>query len=439
METETQDPVTDTLPSFDNEAVQDLFEQRPAWLVRWGTTLLCGIVGALLLLGFFVYYPDLVRAPFRLTSSNAPKPVLAKTEGRLVALLVADNAQVRRGQPLAYLESTTDAPEALRLYAWLLSLRQQLEAADGSLPANVPDLPPLASGTQLGTLQADYAAFLQARAAYHDFQANGFYQRQRGILQQELQELQRSAQNLQEQRGLYQRDLELARKQYALNQDLYRQKVIPQAELRREESQLLAKELPLKQAEYAQQLNTSAQFQKNKELLELARQNAAEGRDFRQALNQLISRIETWQATYVLTATADGQLRFGSFLQEGQPIRLGQEVFYLAGSAQDEYGEVRLPQQNLGKVRVGQRVLIRFDSYPSAEFGVVNGRVSFISDVPHADGTFLAKVTLTEGLRTSYGKELSYRPGMTANAEIITSNSRLLMKLFARLKEGLSR
>ena len=230
----------------------------------------------------------------------------------------------------------------------------------------------------------------------------------------------------------------LAHQKYEIQQTLYNQKVIALADLRQEESQLLAKQLPLKQAEYAQQLNSSAQFSKNKELLEIERLGATQAGEYRQALNVLISRIEAWQAIYVLSATGTGHIRFGSFLQVGQPIRTGQEVFYLAGPAQEEFGEARLPQQNLGKVKSGQRVLIKFDSYPAAEFGVVNGRVAFVSEVPGGDGTFLAKITLPRGLATSYGKVLEYRPGMTANAEIVTDDSRLLLKLFARLKQAMS-
>ena len=425
------EPTAEALPSFENEAVQDLFEQQPSWVVRWGTTLLFGLVAALVLFTFFVRYPDLVRVPFRLTSSNAPKPVLAKTDGRLTRLVVADNAPVVQGQPLAYLESTADATEVAQLHAWLLRLRQQPTSAAGAALAPLP-------ATHLGPLQADYAAFLQARAAYQHFQANGFYQQQRVLLQREVGALARSARNLSDQRALYQRDQGLARQKYALQQNLYSQKVISLSDLRQEESQLLAKELPLKQAEYAQQLNTSAQFEKNKELLEIDRLGATQANDFRQALNVLLSRLEAWQATYVLSATGSGRLRFGSFLQVGQPIRTGQEVFYLAGPAQEEFGEAHLPQQNLGKVKPGQRVLIKFDSYPSAEFGVVPGRIAFLSEVPTSDGTYLAKVTLPQGLKTTYGKVLGYRPGMTANAEIVTDDSRLLLKLFARLKQALS-
>lgn len=424
------EPVSTPVPSFENEAVQDLFDQHPIWLVRWGTTLLFGLVGLLVVVSFFVRYPDLVQVPFRLTSSNAPKPIVAKTDGRLVRLLVPNNAIVTSGQPLAFLESTADASAISQLYTWLLNLRQNVQqGAPGALLAQLPP------STQFGELQANYASFLQAQATYQNFQANGFYQRQRTVIQQELAELKASAENLRAQQNLYRRDVELAKQKYDLNKELYQQKVIALADLRQEESQRLAKELPLKQAEYALHLNASAQFDKTKELLDIERLSAAQASEFNQALNLLISRVETWQARYVLSAPTAGQLRFGSFLQVGQFIRARQDVFYLSGPTQDEFGEVRLPQQNFGKVRLSQKVLIRFASYPAAEFGVVLGKVTFISAVPNPDGTFLAKIDLPHGLHTTYGRVLEYRTGMTANAEIVTDDSRLLLKIFARLEK----
>lgn len=47
----------------------------------------------------------------------------------------------------------------------------------------------------------------------------------------------------------------------------------------------------------------------------------------------------------------------------------------------------------------------------------------------------MAKVVLPTGLRTSYGKKMAYKTGMSASAEIIAEDSRLLQKLFYQLRK----
>ncbi|WP_245565030.1 hypothetical protein [Spirosoma spitsbergense] len=58
-----------------------------------------------------------------------------------------------------------------------------------------------------------------------------------------------------------------------------------------------------------------------------------------------------------------------------------------------------------------------------------------IADIPLNDSVFLARVQLPAGLKTTYGKSLAYRTGMSASADIITDDIRLLEKLFYQLRK----
>ncbi len=71
---------------------------------------------------WLIHYPDIIKAPFRLTSVDAPKAVYTRTEGKLIRLFVHDNTTVRKGALLAYLESTADHDEVLQLANHLDSL-----------------------------------------------------------------------------------------------------------------------------------------------------------------------------------------------------------------------------------------------------------------------------------------------------------------------------
>ena len=97
-------------------------------------------------------------------------------------------------------------------------------------------------------------------------------------------------------------------------------------------------------------------------------------------------------------------------------------------------GRASLPVNRSGKVRVGQRVIVRFANYPDQEFGIVNGRVSTISLVPTEDN-YMVEIAFPDGLTTNYGKNLPVSHEMKATAEIVTDDLRLIERFFQPLKK----
>lgn len=100
---------------------------------------------------------------------------------------------------------------------------------------------------------------------------------------------------------------------------------------------------------------------------------------------------------------------------------------------------ILLPAQGSGKVKVGQRALVRLIDFPDQEFGYLEGRVERISDTPNADGNYLVQIHLPNGLVTNYGVQLPTNRQMQGSADIIIEDIRLLVRLFPPLKSILSR
>ncbi|AQG78834.1 HlyD family efflux transporter periplasmic adaptor subunit [Spirosoma montaniterrae] len=414
-----------------SEEVEEILTRPPAWLLQWGITVVLAVLGLVLTGSWLIHYPDLVRASFRLTSANAPKAVLARSGGKLVRLLVREGQVVVAGAPLAYLESTARHEDVLRLSrqlarAWLLASREKLEALETLHLSNY---------SQLGELQPAYQTFEQARIRLRAYLANGFASQKKAMLRQEILDLQTLADNLREQQQLQARDRTLANEEYTVQRHLAEQKVIAPLELKREESKAIARQLPYQQTASALINNLTAQRAKQKEMLELDRQVAEERDQFLQALNTLQSAVEAWKQKYVLLAPVNGQVYWPGLLQENQTVSLNQELFYVAPPSTDYFGELRVPQTNAGKVRVGQDVLIKFAGYPYQEYGAVRGQIASVANVSLHDSVFLAKVVLPAGLRTTYNQSLTYRTGMSASADIVTTDSRLLEKLFYQLRK----
>ena len=92
--------------------------------------------------------------------------------------------------------------------------------------------------------------------------------------------------------------------------------------------------------------------------------------------------------------------------------------------------------QALGKVEIGQKVVIKLDGFPYLEYGTLEGQVSSVALVP-VEGKYLVEIDLPDGTTTTYGREPA--PGTAdglALAEIITSERRLLYKLVGASGKG---
>jgi HlyD family secretion protein len=79
--------------------------------------------------------------------------------------------------------------------------------------------------------------------------------------------------------------------------------------------------------------------------------------------------------------------------------------------------DIKLTQQQIGIVRVGQDVQIRVDAHSYLEYGYLNGSVNYVSDV-FADSGFRATVVLKNNLITNLNRKLDYQFGLTADAVI---------------------
>ncbi len=88
------------------EDMQDVITKVPSWILRWGITVFFGILLMVVAISVFVRYPDTIKGNIKLASSNGGAvPVIVTTAGRITKLLIRQNASVKRGQPLASIET----------------------------------------------------------------------------------------------------------------------------------------------------------------------------------------------------------------------------------------------------------------------------------------------------------------------------------------------
>jgi len=154
-----------------------------------------------------------------------------------------------------------------------------------------------------------------------------------------------------------------------------------------------------------------------------------------QSYYQLKKAIKDWEKQFVLKASIDGKVSFLSYWSENQTVRMEDLIFIVIPLKNTSYvGKIKAPATNSGKIKKGQKVQIRLMSYPSDEFGEINGTVKSISLIPDEKGNYLIDVELPEKLTTTYGKTIEFRQEMKGSANIITEDLRLIERFFYQLK-----
>ena len=405
--------------------MQDIITAVPSWILRWGITIFFAVLVLIVLLSASINYPDLVKTNMQIGSPNAPKSIVSKTAGKLVKLLAQEDSEVVANQPLAFLESTANHKKVLTLISNLKILQEELlnNKPLSNILNNNNESP------QFGELQTAYQTFYGEYLNYKATVENGFLLKKRKYLQNDLDFLIQQRKQLGLQKNLQQKDFSLAEEEYNMHKKLTQEKVETTAELRQEESKYLAKKSPLLQTESAMITGNNNYAAKQKEILELDNQIQEEKSKFSQALNSLISTTEDWKNRYVLSASQPGKLTYAGIIQENQVLTQGQEIFYINPGNEQFFGSMAIPQNNMGKVKVGQQVLIKLRSYPFEEYGMIRGKIKYIADVPYRDSIFISRVEFNIKNSTDLKKPIHLKQGMIAEAEIITQDATILQRL----------
>ena len=155
-----------------------------------------------------------------------------------------------------------------------------------------------------------------------------------------------------------------------------------------------------------------------------------------QALNQLKRSVKNWELRYVLKSNIKGKVSFLNVWNKNQNVNQGDLVFTVIPTENTQFiARLKTPQQNSGKIKIGQKVNIKLANYPDYEFGMLEGKVHNISLTPDKDGFYLVEVGLSKPLITSYNKKIAFKQEMQGAAEIVTEDLRLIQRFFYQIKK----
>lgn len=412
-----------------SEEVQEIMGTPPSWLIRWGTTALVLALSALALVSWLVKYPDRVIADFTLTTMRPPVPVIAQSDGYIDRILVADGDSTYENSVLAVLSNPAAYKDVEILEQDLLSIQGfEREALLSFKPRN--DL-------RLGELQSDYAAFTRLLADFSFNNATDYDSRSIRRLKDQISNINAVIRSLEAELDNTNQARLLAERQFTNIHRQYKGTPKEKEELEKAKDLVTEKEVKMTQIEADIYRNKQKIGDLNLQILAVqegvSSGNVSKYQLLQSSMSNLLTRVEQWKQKYLLLAPTDGLISFYQLRTEQAYVQKGDKVMAILPFQDYEnlLGEVRLPVAGSGKVGPGQRVLIKFDSYPYQEFGLVEGVVDNKALLPQ-DDKYYVLISLPNRLRTNFGKELPFRLQMAGKAEIITEDKRFLERILEK-------
>jgi multidrug resistance efflux pump len=421
-----------------SEEIDEILSAMPGGLLRWGTTAVFLTLAVLLAISWFIAYPDVVKGRVALTTGTPPVRLVARQPGEVARVLTRDGERTAAGQPLVLLKNPAVYEDVQTLSALLDRMEPMLRHDGPLVPVDAGR--PLA----LGALQGPYSTLLQAHADYRLAHDEAFYAQRLGAARAQLADLERMLAQLRAQQPLVEQQLAIAERNQARARELAERGLAAAVEVEQAEAAQLARRLEVENGRGA---ITNSQLQLNAQraaLVELEQRRFDEGERglvaLRGAHAALRAALSAWEQENVLRAPVAGTVAWFRELRENQAVSAAEALVAVVPDGGGLVGRVTLSGMGAGKVEPGQRVIMRLDGFPYREYGTLSGTVARVSalgfqaDARTPEVTYLAEVTLTKGLVTSYGRTLAFRQEMTGEVDVVTEEMRLIERVFNKLR-----
>ncbi|UGU14469.1 HlyD family secretion protein [Sinomicrobium kalidii] len=420
-----------------SDQVKEILGEAPSWMIRWGTTLVFIIVLFIIVGSALIRYDDIIMARITITTKTPPAYIQANSAGKLTELFVQADESVRENEILAEIENTADLRDVYHLKKQLANFTPRLIAPDSIQKIFPPHL-------KLGSIRQAYTSFVSQYQRYVLFNTLEPNKNEVVAATQQIEEQYELLAKQQNQLELFAEELVLSESEYARNKALLDKGVISRSEFDAISRSYLADKQRYENLKSSVSNTRIAIASLSGSKTQSTITGKELGYSYRQelqgSLETLKNEIHNWELTYILKSPMKGKVTMFDIRHKYQNVKAGDIVFTVVPEERDSLiGQVTMPVQNSGKVKVGQEVIIKLDNYPYEEWGSLRGQIVDISAVPKKGEAMYSIYVNVGSLETSFDKKLEFRQEMQGNAEIITEELSILQRIFYQLNKIFSR
>lgn len=367
--------------------------------------LLAGVV--LILIGFaaFTEIDQAVRAQGQVIPGGRTQVIQAVDGGMLTALHVREGDQVKTGQKLAELEPDRAQAGYAQSEAEVASKRIALIRARAELTGSAPIF---------GKSFQGYPYFIDAQL--------GIYRQRKQSLDEELNVLTQA--------------MSLALDDLAMNQRLFANGDISQSEVMRAQRQVLELQARINGAKNKYLQETRAEVAK----LEDELSNSRFKRDERQSILKHTD----------LVSPTDGIVKLVRINTVGGVLKPGDELMQISPVDDELLVELKVNPADVGLLRIGLPVTLRFDAFDPSIYGNVRGYLRYLSPDTlteqspsgQSQAYYRAQIVIdwaaTQAQSKSRIQPQDIKPGLTATADVLTGTRSILNYLVKPVSRAFS-
>ncbi|MNK00438.1 hypothetical protein D3C87_182230 [compost metagenome] len=414
-----------------SEPMNALLSDPPKWIVGSGSGMLLLVLFVILLLTWFIKYPDEVSGDITVTTSKAPIELSNQNYVQLKSLNVTEKQEVKRGDLIAQFDIQARSEDIFRAQTYL----NDLENLDDRFPNQIPEFK---RRLQLGTFQEQWARFLSLVREWNTLHAENAPAKELCFIQQEIafrEQLQRITNR---KIRLSEADYHLIEEQLAGSERLAEQHAISKQTLvqeKRSQTQSM-QAIEGQKEQHVQNLITLNSLRKEKLRLE----NQARTEEFQKmaeiriSITALRSGFLNWEKNTLWIAPCSGKILFNKMLQVNRFYKANEASIILVPKGSGYQAIASVVSTGAGKLAVGQKAFIELIDYPKTEFGMLEGKVISMTQIDK-EGKYEVKIRLKNQLQTTYNKLIPAKAQLKGKVKIITKEKRLLARFFEKLTD----
>ncbi|MEZ4936674.1 MAG: HlyD family efflux transporter periplasmic adaptor subunit [Crocinitomicaceae bacterium] len=419
-----------------SEEVQEIIGKAPNWTIRWGITVILGIVTMMILLSYFIKYPDQIPGSGVLTAENPPLKVFAPSGGELIN--ITDKKFVKKGDIIAEIRNPLSKEGYLFIDSVSKVIRIKIEA-DSILQI---DLKHLNNNVNLGLNSTNFNVLVEKISELQRIENDPFYSKQISFYKKQIQNYRSIGGINQKEYSSFKKVLDLDEAKFQKNKQLFEKGAMAEIEYIEAEKSYLNQKSDLEQIRKSMVQSKITTLNLEKELAEIEFQRNEKRiklyQNIEEELDKIHENLIAWKQNYVITAQIDGEVFFTEKKRENEFVQDKEELLIITPKTQNYIVKAQLSANGLGKIEEGQKVRVSIANYPTHEFGELIGEIKDVSAVSK-EGLYEVWVSVPEDLTTNYKKEIAYTPNMQVGITVVTEDLRLIDRIFGQFRKLINR
>lgn len=414
-----------------SEQMNEMLSNPPSWIVRSGNGVFLIVLFVIIGLAWLIRYPDEIAGEVLVTSSKPPIELANQSYIQLKTLNVSENQKVRAGDLIAQFDiqaKSGDIEKAKNYLNKLQSFRGQFQN----------QIPTFNQQLKLGTFQEQWTILHSKIAEWNSEYSEN-------ITRQELASIQREISFREQLHGISNKKIKLSEGEYELIQEqlagserLAEQNAISKQTLtqdKRTQTQAMQSVQSLKE-QHVQNLIALNDLRKEKLRLEHDEKlkKLKMTSEIQTSISAIMYGFQSWEKNAVWIAPCSGKVLFNKLLQVNRFYKANEASIVIVPNGSGYIAQAIISSAGAGKVKIGQKTFIELTDFPKAEFGMLEGKVSAMTQIDK-EGKYEIRIQLANQLKTTYNKQIPFKAQLKGTVKIITKDKRLLERFFEQLTD----